>query len=43
VHSLRPEHHDPVEHDPERSWGQGQIFRCESCDETIELIPNEES
>ncbi len=43
VHSMQPEHRDPAEHDPERSWEQGQIFRCESCDEKIEVIPNEES
>ena len=30
-----PPHHDPAEHDPERLWGSGTLYRCTSCDEQI--------
>jgi len=29
------EHHDPSEHDPEREWGTGTVYRCTTCDEEI--------
>jgi hypothetical protein len=35
-------HHDPADHDPERRWGIGRIFRCTSCEETVTLMPGEE-
>ena len=35
-------HHDAADHDPERRWGLGRIFRCTSCDESVTLIPGEE-
>jgi hypothetical protein len=40
---FRPrEHHDAADHDPERDWGRGaQIFRCESCEEEIAVVPRE--
>ena len=27
--------HDTAEHDPERSWLSGFLFRCRSCDEQV--------
>jgi hypothetical protein len=30
-----PSHHSPSEHDPERDWGKGTIYRCTSCDEEV--------
>jgi hypothetical protein len=33
---VRP-HHDPADHDAERSWGLRRLFRCSSCDETVTL------
>ena len=29
------------EHDPERSWLTGRIFRCTTCDEQIRVDPGE--
>jgi hypothetical protein len=44
VHS----HHDAADHDPERAWATGTIYRCTSCDEEIAVehddptvIPND--
>jgi len=35
-------HHDASDHDPERDWDKGaRIFRCESCDEEIRIVPRE--
>ena len=34
-------HHDPSDHDPERSWSLRRIFRCASCGETVALTPGE--
>jgi len=36
-------HHSPADHDPERSWGTGRLFRCVGCDEsvTIQIDPEE--
>ena len=31
-------HHDPAEHDPERGWGRGRIFRCQGCDESVSVV-----
>ena len=31
----RPQHHDPAEHDPERSWSGGQLYVCPTCDEQV--------
>jgi hypothetical protein len=33
---VRP-HHDPADHDPERGWGVRRLFRCTSCEETVEV------
>lgn len=32
-------HHDPADHDPERSWGVRRLFRCEGCDESVIIEP----
>jgi hypothetical protein len=41
-HPMEIEHHDPAQHDPERSWGRAKVFRCVKCNETIALLPREE-
>ena len=28
-------HHDPADHDPERDWAIGTIYKCTTCDEEI--------
>jgi hypothetical protein len=35
-------HHDPADHDPERSWGVRRLFRCTKCDEGVLIGPEEE-
>ncbi|TME35334.1 MAG: hypothetical protein E6I62_00670 [Chloroflexi bacterium] len=42
-HGMQPKHHDPSEHDPERTWLVRQEFQCMDCDETVTLIPGEKS
>ena len=32
-------HHDPAQHDPERDWDQGMVFRCEACEEEVRIAP----
>lgn len=32
-------HHDPADHDPERGWRDGRLFRCSSCDEAVMIVP----
>lgn len=39
---MRP-HHDPAEHDPERSWARGTIFRCTTCAESASVVPGPEA
>jgi hypothetical protein len=34
---LEREPHDTAEHDPERSWLSGILFRCRSCDEQVRV------
>ena len=34
--------HGSAEHDPERSWLRGRIFRCKSCDEAVTIVPGDE-
>ena len=36
-------HHDPSDHDPERGWSLGRIFRCTSCPDAVTLIPGDET
>ncbi len=31
----RPQHHDATDHDPERSWADGQLYVCSTCDEQV--------
>jgi hypothetical protein len=33
-------HHDPADHDPERKLGLNRIFRCRTCDESVEIVPD---
>ena len=33
----RPSHHDPADHDPERAWANGVIYKCTTCDEEVSL------
>ena len=28
-------HHSPSDHDPERDWATGTIYKCTTCDEEI--------
>jgi hypothetical protein len=35
-------HHTPTEHDPERGWLRGRIFRCKSCAEVMTVVPGAE-
>jgi hypothetical protein len=28
-------HHGPDDHDPERAWATGTIYKCTTCDEEI--------
>lgn len=30
-----PSHHSPTDHDPERDWAKGTIYKCTTCDEEI--------
>jgi hypothetical protein len=40
VPMVERSHHDPADHDPERSWGEGaRIFRCATCDEEVVVLP----
>lgn len=31
-------HHDAADHDPERGWAKGRIFRCKTCDEEVRVV-----
>jgi hypothetical protein len=35
--TFEPErsHHSPTDHDPERDWASGTIYKCTTCDEEI--------
>jgi hypothetical protein len=35
-------HHDAAEHDPERRWSVGRIFRCTRCDEAVTVVPDDQ-
>ncbi len=32
-----PAHHDPAAHDPEKSWAEGDVYVCPSCDEQVRV------
>ena len=34
-------HHDPADHDAERSWGLRRIFRCTACSASVTLEPGD--
>ena len=34
-----PELEDSAEHDPERSWAIGRVYRCAVCDERVRVAP----
>lgn len=34
-----PSHHTPADHDPERGWLRGRIFKCTKCAETVTVVP----
>jgi hypothetical protein len=36
-------HHSPADHDPEREWGSGTLYRCTSCDEEVMVSTPTES
>ena len=38
-HPMQPEDPSGGPEDPERSWRDGQVFRCKSCDEWIKIVP----
>ena len=38
----QPLHHGAPEHDPERQWSLGRIFRCTRCDEAVTLVPGDD-
>ena len=35
--------HDSAESDPERSWAQGRIFRCSTCEDEIRIVGSDEA
>jgi hypothetical protein len=36
--TLEPRaHHDPADHDPEKGWGDGEVYVCPSCDEQVRV------
>jgi hypothetical protein len=34
---LERAHHDPADHDMERSWKQAGIYVCSTCDEQVRI------
>ena len=30
-------HHDPADHDDERTWDKGNIYVCRTCDEEVQV------
>ena len=42
--TFEPEqtHHSPTDHDPERGWASGTIYKCTTCDEEIVVGRSEE-
>jgi hypothetical protein len=31
-------HHDAADHDPERQWEYGQVFKCPACEEEVRVV-----
>jgi hypothetical protein len=40
---MEPAHHGQAEHDAERGWLKGLIFRCRTCDEEVEVTQEPEA
>jgi len=36
--ALRPAHHDPAAHDPERDWVHGAVYVCAACGEEVRIM-----
>jgi hypothetical protein len=36
---MQPVEHTNVDHDPERRWGLGKLFKCTSCEEWAFIQP----
>jgi hypothetical protein len=36
---MLPVEHTNVDHDPERRWGLGKLFKCTSCEEWAFIQP----
>jgi hypothetical protein len=34
--------HDSAEHDPERAWQKGRVFRCTTCEDEIRVVLDDE-
>ncbi len=34
--------HDTAEHDPERQWSKGRVFKCSTCEDSIRVVLPEE-
>jgi len=32
-----PQRHDPAQHDPERGWEHGRVFKCAACEEEVRI------
>jgi hypothetical protein len=39
---LQRSHHDPADHDPERGWSKGHIYKCTTCDEEVRVVPSDD-
>jgi hypothetical protein len=36
-------HHDPADHDVERSWVNGRIFKCTACEKIARVLSGDET
>lgn len=39
MEEVTPSHHGSADHDPERGWLRGRIFKCTRCAETVTIVP----
>ena len=39
----RMREHGTADHDPERRWGLGRIFRCDGCSEEVRVLGPDEA
>ncbi|HEY7589429.1 MAG TPA: hypothetical protein VH723_00410 [Candidatus Limnocylindrales bacterium] len=42
MEEIREPHHQVPEHDQERGWIRGRIFKCRTCDESVTIVPGTE-